>query len=331
MKNLLNTKKYRKNIREACEKSYVRYSALLEQTKKYKNLNESAGTTRTFMTLIDESIKLEKLFILEAFSKKDPEETVETARQMVDAVQGVAENLGMWQLSEVIADCYNNLMDAYQTASAADKQSMSRYSKALTDIGVITKGLLAFSDEVKAVHGPARTGTGGAVADILRSSLATAGENEGEPLAELLFSVDSELKISGGKKPGMLSKLMNKGQRTGGLERWKAAVSSTLNGTAPGFAKLVDVNEFASSLAQQSIPDIVMTFSYYADKAMSVVDDEFLNSMTRKSVWGGLKDLVGGFFSGKSTPGASKPQYLCKRCVNIDRGDVIEILHHHVI
>ena len=47
---------------------------------------------------------------------------------------------------------------------------------------------------------------------------------------------------------------------------------------------IVDVNEFANSLAQQSIPDIVMTFSYYADKAMSVVDDEFLNSMTRRIV-----------------------------------------------
>lgn len=308
MKRLFNTFGNQRSITAARKLSESRYSALLTQCKTLRESGRTSG--RYNAALLDEAVKLERLIILEAMSKLDPEETVEQARGMMDAVQGLCDTLGAHGLNEKANDVFKTLMSAYGSASAADKGAMSKYAKSFTDLGVIVKGLLALADEARSSNGSTKGGgSGGGVADTLRTALSLPGGEE-QPLESLMAGTDKETGSTAKKKPGLLKRIMGDDAGQGMAGRFADAVKKCVAGASPGFSKIVNMDEFCDDLVQNQVPEIVMAFSYFSDKAMKSVSDDFLTGMTKKGVWQGLKDMVGGMFGGgggTSASGAMSP------------------------
>lgn len=272
--------KKQKNLSEA---------KLMALVDRYNNkiILENSDRKKLAHGILAEAIKIERFTLLEAATSLNEEELRAQYFGMVESLVKLADDLSCFNLKDKVNDMQVKADDMLMLGSA-DKKSMKLFMSMLTDMSILTKGLLQIG--IKIVDEGSDP-----IGDAIRTVKSLSG-SEKSPLA-------SDLNLLGTKR--VKKSFFNKEKEEHQVSLFVDALKKVAANTSPGFLKVLgqDVfNDLAQCIISINVRDLQLIFNNYVAKTMDIVDDKFLTSMLKPGLWGMLSNIGDLFSGGRTVP-----------------------------
>jgi hypothetical protein len=244
--------------------------------------------------LVKEAILYERLVILEA-AGQDVHHLAEMMEGMKMSAEMLAKRIGAEGLQSKLDSI--RVPDVFELdAMSISKPHLKKFMKDFADVAVMTKGLLALSNDLGETQG----GLSGPLGDVFKTLQMAAGPSAEGNLGQALFAYDQSTAPMQKKKFNL-----GRGAKAVNMQKkFSEGVMQILKTKAPGSVQLLNPQELVNAMLKQPIKQIIRTFRAYPASVTHYVDDDTLMSLTKGpgGVMGILKGLADMFQGGAAAP-----------------------------